>query len=1170
MQLLINKHFPKFNGIYLELLIIAFAALLYAGLAKLFLSISSIVGGNVSLVFPPSGEALAFLLLYPTKRMRVGIFLGALGANIWMGDPVLLACAIAFGSTLQAVVGQKILTKRNFDIALGTLKDYYTLILFGGVFSCVIAAAVGVTALVLWGRIGWQIAPNIFLHWWMGDLMGVSLMGASVLVWRQLPRDWFNSFIRDLEVICLLGLDFMAGQIVFLNWLDTYFEYVNRGYWMYLFLMWTALRTGTHGVLLCVWMIFFQALFGAYQGIGFFYNDIQTTHLTNFWCFMMIISIIGMSIAITLAERKKAEVSVSNKSNYARSLIEASLDPLITISPNGKITDVNRATEAVTGIVRHQLIGSDFSDYFTEPEDARAGYQKVFDEGWVTDYPLVIRHISGRLTNVLYNASVYRNEKGEIEGVFAAARDITESKRKDEILRETTEELNRYFNSALDLFCIVDDQGRFRKINTAWQETLGYSVADLDNQLVINFLHPDDVQKTHEVIAQMFETKTSVIGFVNRYRHKNGHYRYIEWRAKVEGKFIFGAARDITEQKQHEQELHIAKQTAEQASKTKSEFLANMSHEIRTPMNGIIGLTKLALNHPMSEDVRDYLGKISHSSESLLGILNQILDLSKLEAGKFTIEHQRFNLDELLDSLRNLFLTNAVEKSLAFSISVTDDTPIDLIGDALRLQQILSNLIGNAIKFTERGEINIRISLIKKEGSQAQLRFIVSDTGVGITQEDQKKLFQPFSQVDGSATRRFGGTGLGLVISKNLLELMDSELKLESIPNKGTTFSFDLFTQLASEQRHHIVEQKLGNITPAQAGALEQNLQDLGLALVNSKILVAEDNLINQQVVKEFLTLSGVLVDVANNGKEVLELLEEKSYDVVLMDIQMPILDGLQATQKIRQQPKFEKLPIIAMSAGVTFDEQEKCQSVGMNDFISKPIEPIIMLKKILHVLSLSEDQNGAVESDTASEKESTKYENLQGFDSSRLQTLERMLGSDEKVFEVIRKFVVDFDNIEYDINVCLKEKNAIELSKKIHTLKGCASNVGAVDIAFLAKKIEEQLLSNADIEEMLVLLFANWSILKNSVGVLDLDDSNRNTQTDLQALKNDLLNLNQLLNENKVVPDSLLKSICGNGSNEQCFHIKKLREMIKNYDYDEAIQISTQLLETINDESRR
>ncbi|MEQ1742015.1 MAG: ATP-binding protein [Candidatus Nitrotoga sp.] len=394
---------------------------------------------------------------------------------------------------------------------------------------------------------------------------------------------------------------------------------------------------------------------------------------------------------------------------------------------------------------------------------------------------------------------------------------------------------------------------------------------------------------------------------------------------------------DVTARVQAEREAIAAKAEADRANQAKGIFLANMSHEIRTPMNAIIGLSQLALNKEVPAEVRDYLEKIHTSSENLLGILNDILDFSKIEAGMLSIENEPFNLDAVLDILENLFSARAEEKQLDLNIEVPPDMRISLIGDSLRIGQVLCNLVGNAIKFTAAGCVCVRLQMLDLELPQVRVRFSVIDSGIGMTEEDMLKLFKPFNQVDASITRRFGGTGLGLAISHKLVQLMGGEFKVESRLGQGTTFSFDLLLGVASNETRQQMEH---STVKRRAGDLGSTLRERGEQLSGIHILVAEDNRINQQVVKEFLQLSGIKVDIANNGNEALEKLESHTYSAVLMDVNMPVMGGVEATERIRIQSKFAALPVIALTAGVTQQERDSCLACGMNDFVTKPINP--------------------------------------------------------------------------------------------------------------------------------------------------------------------------------------------------------------------------------------
>ncbi|MDD5297066.1 MAG: PAS domain S-box protein [Rhodocyclaceae bacterium] len=674
---------------------------------------------------------------------------------------------------------------------------------------------------------------------------------------------------------------------------------------------------------------------------------------------------------IDITAQKQAEEYLRRTSLYARSLIEASLDPLVTISPEGKITDVNQATEVVTGRSRTDLVGSDFSDYFTDPDNARIGYQQVFSEGKVTDYPLAIRHTSGKITNVLYNATVYRDAAGDVAGVFAAARDITEVQRATAALREKTEELDSYFNSALDLFCIADDQGYFRKLNPAWEETLGYGISELEGHLFLDWLHPDDIASTLEIVKNLFDQKPA-IGFINRYRHKDGAYRWIEWRARSKGHLIFAAARDITERIRAEEKIRMlntgleqkvnertaqlkaaneeliqARDAAEAASRAKSTFLANMSHELRTPMNAIMGMTDLALRRAEDPKLRDQLAKVTQASQHLLHVINDILDISKIEAEHLTLEQAGFKLGEVLENLTSLIGHKARDKGLDLLVNVSPGVAhLALVGDPLRLGQILLNLTSNALKFTEQGSIAIGARLMEEGPAEVLLRMEVRDTGIGIAPDDQKRLFNAFEQADGSTTRKYGGTGLGLAISKRLARLMGGEVGVESAVGRGSTFWFTV---------------RLGKSTAAvpSAPAIESGAAEARLRarFSGARVLLAEDEPVNQEVSRCFLEDVGLAVDLAEDGRQAVELAKAHRYDLILMDVQMPNLNGMNATGEIRALPGYERTPILAMTANAFDEDRRACLDAGMNDHIAKPVDPQILFETLFKWLAQSRGQ---------------------------------------------------------------------------------------------------------------------------------------------------------------------------------------------------------------------
>jgi len=513
-------------------------------------------------------------------------------------------------------------------------------------------------------------------------------------------------------------------------------------------------------------------------------------------------------------EQKRSDQRLRDQQFYTRSLIESNIDALITTDPAGIITDVNKQTEALTGSTRDELIGAPFKDCFTDPERAEAGIKRVLGEKSLTDYELTVRSRDGKQTVVSYNATTFYDRGRTLQGVFAAARDVTERKRV-------------------------------------------------------------------------------------------------------------------------EAELQQAKADAESASRTKSDFLASMSHEIRTPMNAIMGIADLLAKTTLTPEQDKYVQIFRRSGDNLLNLINDILDLSKVEASQLDLERTGFSLSDHLEKVIEMVSPKAQEKGLTLICEIAPGVGNNLVGDPTRLRQVLLNLLGNAIKFTETGEVSLRVELDRDSSMPTALRFLVADTGIGIAADKLGRVFERFTQADSSTTRRFGGSGLGLTISKRLVELMGGRIWVTSRVARGSVFAFAVPFEVWAGARR-------ARSTPVGAGP-EAPLPAL-------RILMAEDSPDNCTIALAYLEDTPYLVDVADTGLTACEMFEAGHYDLVLMDRQMPVRDGLTATRMIRAWEEANNrapTPIIALTASALKGDRETCLAAGCTAYLTKPIKQDVLLQAI-------------------------------------------------------------------------------------------------------------------------------------------------------------------------------------------------------------------------------
>lgn len=615
-------------------------------------------------------------------------------------------------------------------------------------------------------------------------------------------------------------------------------------------------------------------------------------------------------------------------------------------------------------------------------------------------------------------------------------------------------------------------------------------------------------------------------------RAKNGDAVWVSISAigvESDPKVTVWAFVDISRQKQAELKMMNAQQAAEVANLAKGRFLATMSHEIRTPMNGIIGLSTLALNHTVSKEVGEYLTKIESSSKALLGLLNDILDFSKIEAGMLSMEALPFSLSSILQEAYGLFSASAQDRAITYRLTVDKGLPSGLIGDALRIKQVLFNLLANALKFTLEGSVTLDVALVRITDSLATIRFAIQDTGIGISRQELAGLLQPFSQADSSITRRFGGSGLGLAISHEILALMGSKLIIESIAGKGSTFGFELELPIVAYEPVQINAAKRSRL----AGNLTRSMKSQGKALFGLNILVAEDNRINQQVVGEFLSLAGAKVQMANNGLEALELLKHDRFDAILMDVQMPTMGGLEATSKIRGDLKLQALPIIGLSAGVTQEERDACLDSGMNDFLPKPIHPIDLVQLLTSWIGLPDQvrdarsQAGKITSLVREEVNNSQVDlnTLPGFD---VQNALAMVGDEGLVIQLLQMFYEDTKSTLSELSRELERGDFAAAHKRMHSLIGSAGILGAkslhADIEVFDRSLKQGTCDLAALQVLTLSLERTRAVLSQFSTQLEQEKRDGGVPLGGKVIARDLLGVHLLLADDNLFVGEALK----------------------------------------------
>jgi PAS domain S-box-containing protein len=640
-----------------------------------------------------------------------------------------------------------------------------------------------------------------------------------------------------------------------------------------------------------------------------------------------------------ISDLTAAEEALRQQEHRLRAVVDAAPLVLWAIDPDGTFTLAEGSALAALGEDPESIVGtSAFDRYAEDPvvlemmEQALAGEPAMR----VVDRPHVKWQV--RMQPVFGTA-------GEVEQVIGISFDVTEIRDIERALEHSERRYRMVVQNTSDLLCTVDADGRLGFVSASAESLLGRRALDLEGVPFTSLIHPDDARRVAHIAATT-PHGASTPPVRHRVRHADGSWRWFEARGtnQLDDPEIPAwvvSARDVTDQVAADTALQAAKEAAEVATRVKSELLANVSHEIRTPMSAILGMTELALGTDLDAEQRDYLRIVHSSSESLLTLINDLLDFSKMEAGRLDLESIPFRVrDTVYEALATVDGT-AAPKGISLVPAIAESVPTTVVGDPWRLRQVLLNLLGNAVKFTDHGRVDVRVDVDDTGDGEVVLRFSVTDTGIGIEPEHLGSIFESFSQADGSTSRHYGGTGLGLAICRELVALMGGEIEVESEPGAGSVFTFAA---------------RLG-VSRGAAPALPAVEPDPGID-GTLHVLVADDSATNRTLVRRILERAGHTVTAVASGAEAMGAFRSDTFDLVLMDVQMPGVDGLAATRRIRRAPGGLDVPIIALTAHAMAADRERCLAAGMDDYLAKPFRA----EQLLRVISAAVRESRALQ----------------------------------------------------------------------------------------------------------------------------------------------------------------------------------------------------------------
>jgi len=875
-----------------------------------------------------------------------------------------------------------------------------------------------------------------------------------------------------------------------------------------------------------------------------------------------------------ITERKQAEAALNEERRLRDTLQDANPGISYAMDANGYFTFWNKNFEKATGRCAAELKHLNAADLFEGADRAHIMEritQTFVSGGGDAEAELIAK--DGRRTRFYFTGR--RIEMGGQPILVGAGVDISPLKAAEHQLRVLNEELEaRVRQSTADLqtsyaklrdteFAMdtvgigihwVDFQsGRFIDANRFAAELLGYTQAELLERTVSDIdphFPPEAFMEVGERIRQQGYLK-----FETEQIRRNGCFVPVEMTVYYhesvgEPPRLISFMLDITERKRIELELRQAKAAAEAASTAKSAFLANMSHEIRTPLNAILGLNHLMQASTVTPEQSERLKKMEVASRHLLSIINDILDLSKIEAGRLELETGNFHLSAVIDNVASMIRETVNHKGLDLEVD-PDGVPLWLRGDVTRLRQALLNLASNAVKFTERGRIAIRALLLDAQGDTLQVRFEVEDSGIGLSPEQQARLFQNFQQADSSTSRKYGGTGLGLSLSKRLIEMMGGEVGVRSTAGEGSTFWFTV-----ALQRGHGPMPKMTDVESTQAAELRLREGHRG-----ARILLAEDNPINTEVVSQIIHAAGLDIIAARNGRDALEMASQDSFDLILMDMQMPVMDGVEATQAIRCLPAHAHTPILALTANAFAEDRHACLEAGMNDVLTKPVEPATLYEALARWLPPGSGAPVVVVAPPAPSSTATELDALRrnpGVDVER--GLLFLGGKADKYLKLLKHFVQTHNDDMTALTARIAAGDRVTAQRIAHSLKGAAGTLGLIALAEVSTRLdtclkqEQALTEHRDALRRMSEEFAvAWTSLLTAMPAAPVDAP---VWTDPEVMQSTLAMLDTLLDQNDIAAlahfdkyNAPLRAALGHD-------FAVLERQIKQFDFDLALTI--------------